>query len=209
LIALLRSRSCNFGGIGRNRELKDHTKVLALIESCENPEKLRMWITNARKKGEASVADAAFRRLIALLPKEKPGTVEHDFWQTIFAFEYALSEERGRTTRLARTRQKVARVGEIQTLRDWALRNRECTVLGAAILGAVGSGYFADIDEAVKAMVAIDHTIDPDGQTTNVYQDLFQVFRHAYEASGAVGRLSGNLPIPAALRLSTVAGQRR
>jgi xylulokinase len=67
------------------------------------------------------------------------------------------------------------------------LRNRECTVLGAAILGAVGSDYFADIDEAVKAMVAIDHTIDPDRQTMNVYQDLFQVFRQAYEAQAQSG----------------------
>jgi hypothetical protein len=102
-------------------KLKDLTKILALIEGCDDPEKLRVWIKNARKNGEATVADAAFRRLIAILPKEKPGTVEHDFWQTIFAFEQALSEERGKTTRLARTRQKVARVGEIQTLRDWAL----------------------------------------------------------------------------------------
>jgi len=101
--------------------LKDHTKALALIESCDDAEKLRVWITNARKSGEDGVAEAAFRRLIAVLPKEKPGTIEHDFWQTIFAFEHVLSEERGKTTRLARTRQKVARVGEIQTLKDWAL----------------------------------------------------------------------------------------
>jgi xylulokinase len=67
------------------------------------------------------------------------------------------------------------------------LRNRECTVLGAAILGAVGSGHFADVDEAVKAMVAIDHTIDPDRQTTNLYQDLFEIFRQAYEAQAQSG----------------------
>jgi xylulokinase len=67
------------------------------------------------------------------------------------------------------------------------LRNRECTVLGAAILGAVGSGYFADIDEAVKVMVAIDHTIDPECQTMDVYQDLFQIFRQAYEAQARSG----------------------
>lgn len=54
-------------------------------------------------------------------PKEKPGTIEHDFWQTIHAFEHVLSEQRGGTTRLARTRQKVARVGEVQTLQDWAM----------------------------------------------------------------------------------------
>src|SRR5207249_156186 len=102
-------------------QLKDHTKILSLIAICDDPEKLRSWIVNARKNGEGGVADAAFHRLIAVLPKEKPGTIEHDFWQTIFAFEHVLSEQRGRTTRLARTRQKVARVGEVQTLKDWAL----------------------------------------------------------------------------------------
>jgi xylulokinase len=67
------------------------------------------------------------------------------------------------------------------------LRNRECTVVGAAILGAVGFGHFADIDEAVEAMVAIDHTILPDNQTSNLYQDLFEVFRKAYEANAQSG----------------------
>jgi xylulokinase len=67
------------------------------------------------------------------------------------------------------------------------LRNRECTVLGAAILGAVGVGHFADVDEAVTAMAAIDHQIDPDRRTTNLYQDLFQVFRQAYEAQAQSG----------------------
>jgi xylulokinase len=67
------------------------------------------------------------------------------------------------------------------------LRNRECTVLGAAMLGAVGSSYFADIDEAVNVMVAVDDTIDPDRQTMNVYQDLFQIFRQAYEAQACSG----------------------
>ncbi|RZN34476.1 FGGY family carbohydrate kinase [Bradyrhizobium sp. Leo121] len=67
------------------------------------------------------------------------------------------------------------------------LRNRECTVLGAALLGAVASGHFADVDEAVQAMVVIDHAIDPDPKATNVYQDLFQVFRQAYEAHAQSG----------------------
>ncbi len=67
------------------------------------------------------------------------------------------------------------------------LRNRECTVLGAAILGAVGSGHFAAIDEAVEAMVLIDHTIDPDNQSAGLYQDLFEIFRQAYEANARSG----------------------
>ena len=104
--------------------MSDPAKILDLIAICDDPEKLRSWITNARKAGDNRIADAAFRRLISVLPKEKPGTVEHDFWQTIHAFEHVLSEERGKTTRLARTRQKVTRVGEVQTLKDWALSSK-------------------------------------------------------------------------------------
>jgi hypothetical protein len=104
--------------------MSDPAKILDLIATCDDPEKLRSWITNARKAGDNRIADAAFRRLISVLPKEKPGTVEHDFWQTIHAFEHVLSEERGKATRLARTRQKVTRVGEVQTLKDWALSSK-------------------------------------------------------------------------------------
>ena len=40
-------------------------------------------------------------------------------------------------------------------------RERECTVLGAAILGAFGSGAFATIDEAVEAMVHVEASFEP------------------------------------------------
>src|SRR5258707_12796991 len=99
--------------------------MLTLIANSNDPEKLKSLIKNARDRWDAPLADAAFRKLISLVPSEQPGTVEHDFWQTIHAFEYLLSEERERTTRLSRTRQKVARVGVPQTLRDWALSNKE------------------------------------------------------------------------------------
>lgn len=104
--------------------MTDHERMFGLIENCADPKKLRTWIKNARGQGEARIADAAFRRLVAILPQEEPGTVEYDFWQTIHAFEHILSEERTKTTRLARTRQKVKRVGEVQTLKDWALSKK-------------------------------------------------------------------------------------
>jgi hypothetical protein len=104
--------------------MSDYAKILALISACDDVTKLRNWIANARKENQKDVEDAAFRRLIEILPKEAPGTVEHDFWRTVHAFEHMLSEERGKTTRLARTRQKVARVGEIGTLRDWAIGSK-------------------------------------------------------------------------------------
>jgi hypothetical protein len=103
----------------------DHSRILAFIAQCDDAKKLRSLIKNARDRGDSAVADVAFRRLISLVPSECPGTVEHDFWQTIHAFEYLLTEEREKPTRLSRTRQKVARVGVMQTLRDWALSDKE------------------------------------------------------------------------------------
>jgi hypothetical protein len=105
--------------------MADELRMLKFISQCEDPKKLRSIGKNARDHGASKVADAAFRKLISILPSEKPGTVEHDFWQTVHAFELALSDERGKITRLARTRQKVGRVGVIQTLKDWALTKTE------------------------------------------------------------------------------------
>jgi hypothetical protein len=76
---------------------------------------------NARAKGAAEVEDAAFEKLVSVLPAEAPGTFEYDFWRSIHTLEEVLSLERGRTTRLARTRQKIARVGIRKVLEDFAM----------------------------------------------------------------------------------------
>ena len=67
------------------------------------------------------------------------------------------------------------------------LRNRECTVLGASILGAVGCGHFATIREAVEAMVAVDRTVEPNPATADLYNQLFEVFRFCYETAAQGG----------------------
>ena len=103
----------------------DIEKVLKVINETTDPDKLKGLIANAKRLGEKDVEAAAFKRLLEILPSEQPGTVEHDFWKTIHAFEHALTEERGKTTRLQRTRQKVTRVGEIKTLTDWALSSNK------------------------------------------------------------------------------------
>lgn len=99
--------------------------MLAFIAQCSDVDNLKSIIKNAHDRGASVVADAAFRKLVSLVPAEKPGTVEHDFWQTVHAFEYVLTEERRKTTRLSRTRQKVARVGVVETLKDWALSDKQ------------------------------------------------------------------------------------
>lgn len=97
------------------------TRAMQTIESCADPKSLRQIAANARSKGELAVARAADLRLYAILPSEAPGTFEHDVWQSIHALEGTLTIERAKTTRLGRTRQKIARVGEFATIRDLVL----------------------------------------------------------------------------------------
>ena len=103
----------------------DESKMLAFVASCNDPKKLRTIEENARKRGADALADAAFRRCVSVLPSERPGTVEHDCWRSIHTLEAVLTEERGKTTRLSRTRQKVDRVGVHRTLADWALARKK------------------------------------------------------------------------------------
>jgi xylulokinase len=67
------------------------------------------------------------------------------------------------------------------------LRSHECAVLGAAILGAVGSEHFASIADAVDAMVQVNHTVEPDAATADIYGELFELFRLAYVAAAEAG----------------------
>lgn len=67
------------------------------------------------------------------------------------------------------------------------LKTRECTVLGAASLGAVGAQRFPDIESAVEAMVKVDTVIEPNQDLRSLYDDLFGVFKSAYEKTAEAG----------------------
>ena len=61
-------------------------------------------------------------------------------------------------------------------------RERECTVFGAAILGAFGSGAFSSIDEAVGAMVNVEGEFEPNEAHRELYDEANGVYRGMYEA---------------------------
>lgn len=124
-------------------------RVVRIIENCSDPEKLRQFAVNAHRDGIAAVARAAELRLYQVLPKAKPGSFEHDVWRSIYALEDQLTSERGKTTRLGRTRPKIAQVGELETVKDLILRKK------------ASEGFFMLIDRQMSELtfeaVALRH----------------------------------------------------
>lgn len=100
--------------------------ALAYVNGTDDKKGLESLIENAKRLGYPKVEEAAFRRLISLHPEYEPGSIDHEFWSMVMAFEYVLTEERGRTTRLGRTRPKALKVGVVKTLEDWA-KNKKVT----------------------------------------------------------------------------------
>jgi xylulokinase len=58
----------------------------------------------------------------------------------------------------------------------------EGAAYGAALLGGVAAGVFADAREAVDACVRVRDTIDPDPEWQRVYEDGYERFRSLYPA---------------------------
>lgn len=132
----------------------DHARMLSFIETCSDSNKLQSLIKNADKMGATVVGEAARRRLFAVLARQEPGTLAFDVWESIHALEHALKDERGKTTLLSRTRQKIARVGE------------ERTVIDLVETGTASSGFDMLIErgwpELTFEALALKHLNDPD-----------------------------------------------
>lgn len=85
-------------------------------------DKLRNWMTNAKRLGRDDVYRAALRQLCRVEGRDIGDPLESEFAIVMRALEEALTAEAGKTKRLSRTRQKLDRVGVRKTLADLALK---------------------------------------------------------------------------------------
>ena len=92
--------------------------MVEFVATCDDPEKLRTIAKNAEAGGADLLYSEAKRRLYAVLPAEKPGTLQYEVWRSIFALEDVLKSERGKTVLLSRTRQKIKAHGEHRCVAD-------------------------------------------------------------------------------------------
>ena len=57
----------------------------------------------------------------------------------------------------------------------------EATALGAAVLGGLAAGVYADVDDAVGAMRYSQHEVNPDPTEVPVYESIYsEVYRRFY-----------------------------
>jgi hypothetical protein len=93
------------------------------IARCTDRSKLRQCMKNTKDRQRMDIYWQAFRRLCDLDGLNFDDPLEREFYSTLAAYEELLREKNGRTTRAARTRQKLGRKGVIQCLEDWATAN--------------------------------------------------------------------------------------
>ncbi len=53
---------------------------------------------------------------------------------------------------------------------------------GAAILAAVGAGFFSSVEEGCDAWLKVAESIEPDAHTSRIYDDYYQSFKQLYPA---------------------------
>jgi hypothetical protein len=100
---------------------KQIAKMIEFVGECGDAKKLRQIAQNADERGVPELAKAARLKLYSILPGEDPGTIEYTVWQSIYALEDVLKQERGKTILLSRTRQKIGRQGVVQCVADLVL----------------------------------------------------------------------------------------
>jgi xylulokinase len=61
------------------------------------------------------------------------------------------------------------------------LKVTDATVLGGAILGAVGAGIFPSVEDGADAMVRLDERFEPEPANVEIYARLYDTYCRAYE----------------------------
>ena len=98
----------------------------------------RAYLDNVKRLGRTDLYADAFRRRCELEGAGHDDPLALDFWRAIAAAEQILREQRGKTVRLSRTRQKIERVGVQKTVEDLTLAKHPSD--GFAILTDAGLG---------------------------------------------------------------------
>ncbi|MDR1077120.1 MAG: hypothetical protein LBL55_00345 [Propionibacteriaceae bacterium] len=90
----------------------------------------------------------------------------------------------GGATKSPQWRQIIA---DVMNCRIQTLEVSDASIIGVAILAAVGAGLVPDTKQGVKQMVRITDSIDPIPANVAIYDQLFEIYRDTYYALANAG----------------------
>ena len=126
-------------------------------------------------------------------------TKAHIYRAVIEGLAFALRDGLGKVERAGRTRIRKAAVSggasqsdaicriaaDVLNLPMTKGRTHETSGLGAAIVTAVGLGFYASFAEAVDTMVSTGRVFEPDPDNVAIYKDLYaRVYQKIYKVLG-------------------------
>lgn len=69
------------------------------------------------------------------------------------------------------------------------LKVEEGPALGAAMLAALGEGWFSSVDECIEKCVEIDETIYPNENNVKVYEEYYSIYNQVYESQKNINNI--------------------
>lgn len=103
----------------------DYSRILNIISSCRDVDKLTTFMINAQRKNVPEVRDAAIKQMDALLPIHKTGSFETAFWDMFATYRKVLLEHGRPIYRLSKARQMALDEGEVEALIHWVTHTEQ------------------------------------------------------------------------------------
>ncbi len=111
----------------------DIEKALKSIAAETDTKKLKNWMVNGEKHGKREIVAAVANRVAELEGFDYSDPIEREVYQALKVAEACATLKNGKTTRLSRTRQKLAKETPLEFTK-WVLRPSMKTTQGFDIL---------------------------------------------------------------------------
>ena len=147
-----------------------------------------------RRRVDAERGDDVLRQIVVAGLGLSMDTKREDLTQAVLegvAFGLRDSVEIARSLGISLTKTRICGGGaksplwrkiitNVMNLEVERIASEEGPGLGAAILAMVGSGGYASVEEAVKAVVKVKDSEFPDPKLVSLYEEKYRVFRTLY-----------------------------
>ncbi len=102
----------------------EHRTILAAIERCDAPERLRQWIYNAHKRQAIDVRNAAFRRLAQVADKTQDDSLDNAALRMLAVYRTRLTASRCFKVNMSKYQHLLLTDGPRELLMDMSSRRR-------------------------------------------------------------------------------------